>query len=234
MAEQKLIAEIRTVKGKGAVRKLRQEDKVPGIYYHSGSDPVMVSCDSMDIFHMLNRPQGLVELELSDGRKELVVVKEYALDPVKDTVVHVDFMGVTRGEEFTVTVPVRLEGESAGVKLDGILEHLIHELEISVLPSKLPDAITIDVTDLEVGDSLQIKDIDSEDFTVLDDLEKTIVQVVLKRELEVEPEVEEVEGEEEIEGEEGAEAAEGEEGAEAAEGEEDKGKSSAEKTQKDE
>jgi large subunit ribosomal protein L25 len=203
MSEQQVVnAEIRTAAGKGVARKLRRNGRVPGIFYQSAVEPVMLSFDTLDIFHLMNAPQGLVTLKFSDGREELAVAKEYTLHPVNESIVHVDFMGVTKGEKFTVTVPVNIVGESAGVKLGGQMEQLVHELEISVLPMKLPESITIDVSDLQIGDSIQIKDIQDEDYEFSADEDTTIVQIVATRVVEEEPE----EGEELTE--EGVEAAE--------------------------
>jgi large subunit ribosomal protein L25 len=146
----------------------------------------MLSFDALDIFHLMNAPQGLVTLKFSDGREELAVAKEYAIHPVNDSIVHVDFMGVTRGEKFTVTVPVNVVGEAAGVKMGGSLEQLVHELEISVLPMNLPESITVDVSSLEIGDSIQVKDLDTSLYDFSGDEDLTIVQVVAARSVEEE------------------------------------------------
>ena len=197
MSVQVINAEIRTEAGKGVARKLRQNGRVPGIYYHSGSEPVMLSFEALDVFHLMNAPQGLVTLKFSDGREELAVAKEYSLHPVTDAILHVDFMGVTRGEKFTVSVPVNVTGEAAGVKKGGSLEQLVHELEISVLPMNMPESIVVDVSELEIGDSIQIKDLDASNYEFTGDPEQTIVQIVETRAVEEPVE----EGEEELSGE---------------------------------
>ena len=225
MAEQTINAEVRTESGKGVARKLRQAGRIPGVFYHSGVDPVSLSVDKMDLAHLLSAPQALVQLKLSDGKEELAVIKDYTRDPLRDDVTHVDFLGVKRGEEFTVSVPVHIEGEPVGVKLGGTMEQLIYEVDISVLPSKLPEFIPVDVTALDVGDSVQIKDLVQDDYTILGDEERTLVHVIVTRtyeaelaELDAEAAELAAEGEEVAEG---AEAPEGDADAEETSGEED-------------
>ena len=186
MAELSINVEVRTASGKGVARKLRQSGRVPGVFYYAGADSISLSIDKMDLIHLLNAPQALVQLKLSDGKEELAVIKDYTTDPIRDDVTHVDFQGVKRGEEFTVSVPVHIDGEPVGVKLGGTLEQLIYELEISVLPSKLPEFISADVSYLDVGDSVQIKDLIQDDYTILGDEERTLAHVIVTRTYEAE------------------------------------------------
>jgi large subunit ribosomal protein L25 len=194
MAITNLSVETRAAAGKGVARKLRAAGRVPGILYHAKAEPKMLSVDVHTLFLLLRKPQTLINLELSDGSKELAVIKDVALDPIRDEPIHIDFLGVTKGEKFSVSVPVRLTGEPAGLKMGGVLEQLIYELDISVLPMKLPEAIEVDVTALEIGDSIHIGDIDQSDYEVLADAETTVAQLIAERaELSVETEEEEVE-----------------------------------------
>lgn len=186
MAELSINVEVRTASGKGVARKLRQSGRIPGVFYYAGADSISLSVDKVDLIHLLNAPQALVQLKLSDGKDELAVIKDYTTDPIRDDVTHVDFQGVKRGEEFTVSVPVHIDGEPVGVKLGGTLEQLIYELEISVLPSKLPEFISADVSSLDVGDSVQIKDLIQDDYTILGDEERTLAHVIVTRTYEAE------------------------------------------------
>lgn len=207
MAELKINADIRKKSGKGVARKLRQSGRIPAIFYHSGSESVSLSLDLHEVTTMMNNPQGLLQLEIKGGNSELAIVKNYDLNPITDDIIHVDFMGVTRGEEFQTNVPIRIVGEATGVKLGGVMEQLVYDLDISVLPANLPDAIEIDVSPLEVGDTVQVKDLDQSKFRIFSEDDLTIVQVIVAREYEEEEEeVAEGEAEEGAIDEEGAES----------------------------
>jgi large subunit ribosomal protein L25 len=205
--ELKLKAEKREESGKGAARKLRAVGRVPAVLYGHGVGPIPVSVDAKDLFHLLHGSAGtnvLVDL-LVDGTQHLSLPREIQRDHVRGRYLHVDFLAVRRDEKVTISVPVRVIGESPGVKAGGVLEHHLWELEVECLPGDVPDGIDADVSELQVGDSLRVSDlVPPEDVTVLTPPEESVISVVI-------PQVRVVE---EVE----AAAAEGEE-AEAEEGE---------------
>ena len=133
-------------------------------------------------------------------------MREVQSHPYRNEVIHVDFYQVHAGEELEVDVPIRLEGVPAGVREDGgVLDHVIHELTVRCLPSKIPNVLTLDVSGLEIGDSLHVSDLPlPEGVTSMIDGERTVCGVAAPR-IEEEPEVEEAaELEGLLEGEEGA------------------------------
>jgi large subunit ribosomal protein L25 len=205
--ELKLKAEKREESGKGAARKLRAVGRVPAVLYGHGVGPIPVSVDAKDLFHLLHGSAGtnvLVDL-LVDGTQHLSLPREIQRDHVRGRYLHVDFLAVRRDEQVTISVPVRVIGESPGVKAGGVLEHHLWELEVECLPGDVPDGIDADVSELQVGDSLRVSDLGPpEGVTVLTPPEESVISVVI-------PQVRVVE---EVE----AAAAEGEE-AEAEEGE---------------
>jgi large subunit ribosomal protein L25 len=205
--ELKLKAERREESGKGAARKLRAAGRVPAVLYGHGVGPMAVSVDAKDLFHVLHGSAGtnvLVDLQV-DGAQHLSLPREIQRDHVRGRYVHVDFLAVRRDETVTVSVPVRVVGESPGVKAGGVIEHHLWELQVECLPGDVPDGIEADVSNLQVGDSLRVADLlPPQGVSVLTPLEESVVAVVIPQ-VRV---VEEVEAAEE-EGEEAA-AEEGE------------------------
>lgn len=198
-------------RGKGDARKLRDTGRVPGVVYGRHEDTRAISLDAHELEQLFSRisvENTIIELSV-EGEKEAVstLVREVQSHPYRAQVLHVDFYQVHAGEELEVDVPIRLEGVPLGVREEGgVLDHVIHDLAVKCLPSRIPGVLTLDVSALEIGDSLHVRDIDlPEGVTSMIDGERTVCGVAAPR-LEEEPEEEE-EGEE-IEG-----LAEDEEGA---------------------
>jgi large subunit ribosomal protein L25 len=141
----------------------------------------------------------LIELQVQqDGKTKTVptLIKELQTDPVRRTVVHVDFMEITMGHALEVHVPLEIIGESPGVKAGGVLEFLAREITVECLPSKIASHFDVDISSVEVGDTLTVADLTiGEDYRVLTEPDTTILTVVAPR---LEEEVEEVEEGEEL------------------------------------
>ena len=187
--------------GKGVARKLRKEGYVPAILYSPHRDDSEVSLKVVrKEFLKLFSSEGehhVVTLKLEDDQG-MAVVKEIQRDPVSNELLHVDFLKVFKGEKVIVEVPIELVGEPVGVKKGGILEQILREIEIEAIPSKIPDVLEINITDLELGDVLLIKDIafpeDVEPTLPEDQAVVSIVSPTKAVEEEVEEEIEEEEG----------------------------------------
>ncbi|MGH2661081.1 MAG: 50S ribosomal protein L25/general stress protein Ctc [Actinomycetota bacterium] len=206
--ELKLEAEKRDESGKGAARKLRARGRVPAVLYGHGVGPVSVSVGAKDLFRVLHGSAGtnvLVNLTV-DGAEHLALPREIQRDHVRGRYVHVDFLAVRRDEKVTVSVPVRVVGESPGVKVGGVVEHHLWELQVECLPGDVPDGIDADVSELQVGDSLRVSDIVApEGVAVLTPPEESLLSVVVPQ-VRVVEEVAEVAEEEEEAPAEGEEA----------------------------
>ena len=180
--ELKLKAEKREDSGKGAARKLRAAGRVPAVLYGHGVGPMAVSVDARDLFHVLHGSAGtnvLVDLQV-DGAQHLSLPREIQRDHVRGRYLHVDFLAVRRDETVTVSVPVRVVGESPGVKAGGVIEHHLWELQVECLPGDVPDGIEADVSKLQVGDSLRVADLlPPQGVNVLTPLEESVVAVVI-------------------------------------------------------
>jgi large subunit ribosomal protein L25 len=154
----------------------------------------------------LTSETGLLDFQIGSKRKRKVLIKEIQSDPIKQTLLHVDIMGVKLKEKITVAVPVRLLGEAVGVKEQGgILHHYLREIEVSCLPLEIQEFVEVDVTDLKIGDSITLETLSLENAEIVGDLEQPIVNVVPPT---VVKETVEKELEEELEGEEVSEEAE--------------------------
>jgi large subunit ribosomal protein L25 len=181
MAERKLIAEKRDGSGKGVARKLRAVGRVPAVVYGHGKETVSISVDAKDLYHVLHTAAGtnvLVDLVV-DGKDNLAMPREIQRDHIRGQFKHVDFLLVSRTERIVIDVPVRVVGESIGVKAGGVLEHHLWDLHVECLPGDVPEAIEADVTDLAVGDSLKVADlVPPTGVTILTSADESVIAVV--------------------------------------------------------
>jgi large subunit ribosomal protein L25 len=223
--EVKLKAEKREGSGKGPARRLRAGGKVPAVLYGPELETVELAVDAQDLWHALHTDAGinvLIDLQI-DGDEHLTMPREVQRDILKGSLLHVDFLRIRKDVAIQVNVPIHLTGESVGVKEGGVVEHHLWELNIECLPTKVPESIEADISELAIGDSLQVEALRVPgNVTILTPSDETVVSVVPPPVLEIpEPEVPEeelVEGEEVPEGEapaaEEGEAPAAEEGAE--------------------
>jgi large subunit ribosomal protein L25 len=154
---RELSVEPREALGKGAVGRLRRQGRVPAVLYGGGNAPVPLSVSPAEVQRTIHGHGGggiLVNLKLpGTPEPRTVVVRELQYDPVRDTLIHVDFQAVRMDEQITVEVPIHVVGEAAGVKeQSGVLALLMRAVEVSCLPSLIPDRIDIDVSTLRIHD----------------------------------------------------------------------------------
>ncbi|HZB01160.1 MAG TPA: 50S ribosomal protein L25/general stress protein Ctc [Actinomycetota bacterium] len=220
--EQRLVAETREGTGKGAARKLRAAGRVPAILYGHGMDPLALSVDSRELFHLLHTGAGanvLVDLVV-DGTEHLALPRDVQRDHIRGRFVHVDFLAVRRDEKIHVTIPLRIVGESPGIKAGGVLEHHLWELNVETLATDVPEAIDVDISGLEIGSGVRVSDLKVRSgVTILTSPEDSVVAVTQPQvAVEEEEAAEAVEGEVAEEEAEGATAEEAESAAEQSEG----------------
>ncbi|GBC86146.1 General stress protein CTC [bacterium HR12] len=178
--ELKLVAERREGTGKGVARKLRAAGRVPAIVYGRGMEPIPVSVDAKDLYHVLHQGGANVLLDLVvDGEPHLALAREVQRDHIRNRFVHVDFLAVSRTEKITVSVPIQVVGESVGVKAGGVLEHHLWEVQVECLPGDVPEAIEADVSALAVGDTMKVADlVPPKGVTILSPPEELVLAVV--------------------------------------------------------
>jgi len=216
MATVELKAKARTETGKGIARQTRREGSFPAVLYGEGEEPQPLSVDNTDFYPVVRTAAGenvILDIKIEGAKKDSgkAIIREIQYHPVSRAILHVDFQHISMTKMITVNVPVEITGESPGVKVDGgILDFVLREVEVECLPVNIPDAIKVDVSALEIGNSLQVSDLSVEDARIVADPGATVITIGAPTVVEeVKPEV--AEGEEAEEGAEGAEAAEGEE-----------------------
>lgn len=210
MKKATLAVEKRAQKGKNYARQLRREGKIPAVLYGKGEEPIPLALKHQDLSVALHGPDSrntLLSLRFAEDNQEVLsLAKEIQFDPVKGNVLHLDFQQIHLGEAIHTQVPIHLVGTSVGVKLGGVLEHLLRELDIECFPMEIPEYIEVDISQLNIGDSIHVSDLKiSESIRVLSDPSRTVALVAAPT-VEKAPVVEE--------GAEVAEGAEGEAGAE--------------------
>ncbi|UCF57882.1 MAG: 50S ribosomal protein L25/general stress protein Ctc [Deltaproteobacteria bacterium] len=176
MAKPVLNARTRQSKGKGAARKLRRNKQIPAIFYGPNREPLMLAMDYPELEGIIKQSAGeniILDLKVqSDGGTQTwnAILKDLQVDPIKDTYLHVDFYEISMDKEITVPVPIHLVNTPLGVEEGGILQHVRRELNVSCLPDKLIEALEVDVSQLQIGDSVHIRDIAlPEGITCLDE-----------------------------------------------------------------
>ncbi|HEY7602266.1 MAG TPA: 50S ribosomal protein L25 [Methylomirabilota bacterium] len=161
---RELSVEPRTALGKGAVGRLRRNGLVPAVLYGSGHAPLTLSVSPAEVqrtIHGHGAGGVLVNLKLAgDAEPRTAVVRELQYDPVRDTLIHIDFQAVRMDEQITVEVPIHVTGEAAGVRdQSGVLALLLRTVEVSCLPSLIPDRIDVDVSSLRIHDVVTVADL---------------------------------------------------------------------------
>lgn len=165
MAMVELTAARREVSGKGGARKLISLGRVPGILYGKGLASRPVDFDRRELEKFLGvarRGTVIVRMKVMDGdaaQEAFAVLKDIQANPRTDHVIHVDFYEVAFGQKFRVEVPLRIRGKAAGVEQGGIVEQVTRSLEVECLPANVPEFLEVDVTPLEIGDSLHLGDV---------------------------------------------------------------------------
>jgi len=158
-----LKAEVRDRVGKGAARALRRDRKVPAVIYGGKQPPLPIAIDYKDAFLKLHGGGFMSTIATIDvdGDKIRVIPKDYALDPVKDFLIHIDFLRITKGSILTVEVPVHFENEGAspGIKQGGVLNIVRHTVELDCPADAIPEHIVADLTGLQLGDGIHISHI---------------------------------------------------------------------------
>jgi large subunit ribosomal protein L25 len=166
---------LRDKTGTSASKQIRSQGRIPAVLYGKEMNRSL-SVDDKEMRILLRKAAGtssLMRLIGESGEDELVLIKELQEDKIRDRILHIDFVEVKRGEDLQTSVPLSILGEAEGVKTQGgILEVLANDIEIRCRPSNLPSAIELDISDLGLGENLQIKDlseIDGVTYTSPDD-----------------------------------------------------------------
>jgi large subunit ribosomal protein L25 len=202
--------------GSRATRRLRRDGLVPGIVYGQGGEARPFQVSARELRVLLSEGHTLLDLELDGSTAVPVVIKEQQHHPVRGDVLHLDFLEVRLDEEIEAEVPIELEGtdQAPGVREGGVLEHVTREITVEALPTAIPERITVDVSEMEINDTINLASVGVPSGVKLmaEEPEEITIATLSPPRVEEEPEPE-VEEEAELVGE-GEEAPEGEEAAE--------------------
>jgi large subunit ribosomal protein L25 len=179
MATASLSAKVRDTAGKGAARKLRAVGEVPAVIYGHGREPQSLAINTYVLERMLEKVSyktTVIELEVAGGPTARTLIREIQRHPFKRHILHVDFQELIAGEKVTVRVPLVFVGTPEGVRTGGgILDQVMHEMEITVDPANIPNHIDVDVGNLGIGHSIHVSDIKVPDgVEVLDEASATV------------------------------------------------------------
>lgn len=212
----KLASANRETKTRSAINQLRKTGQVPAVVYGYQVENTAVAVDEIEFIKVIREVgrNGVIDLELG-GKPTKVMVTDYQFDSLKNQITHIDFVAINMKTEVTVDVTIELTGEAKGADEGGIVEQPIFEVQVTATPDNIPESLELDVTELEIGDTLYVSDVSTTgNFTIENEEDEALVTVV--------PPQKEEEPEDEEEGEEGEESAEGEEPADAPEESEEK------------
>ena len=179
-----LKAETRDRFGKGEMHRMRDEGLVPGVVYGPDEETVSLMVDEKELSHLLGSisiENTIVDLHLTGGVKKnyQTLIREVQRHPFKAVLRHVDFYCVPKGRKIPVEVPIVLHGHPVGVTEEGgLIQHVLRELEIMVLPTNIPEQIDVQISEMHLHDSIHAGDIETGDFEVLTDPKRTVVTII--------------------------------------------------------
>ena len=182
MAEIVLAAKIREVSNKGANKELRRNGIIPCNFYSKGSEPISFSAEEIALNPIVFTSEAnIINITFEKKKPIKAIIKDIQFDPVKDRIVHIDFQGVTLGQKLEIQIPINFVGNAIGVKEGGIIQEALHKLDVECLPRHIPEHLEVDITNLNVGDSIYIRDLQFENMTILNHEDAMVVSVTLPR-----------------------------------------------------
>jgi len=210
MKELNLTVEKRDGTGKGENRRLRRDGDIPAVIYGPDTAPIPVKVNYRNLYRLMHDvPMNtIINLDISgdDQPARKVLIRELQKDPVTGSLLHLDFHHIPMDKPITLTVPIITVGIPVGVKtFGGIVQHTRRDIDISCLPTNIPDKVEIDISELNVGESIHVSDIQLENVTILTKSSRTLVTVVAPTVIKSTAAEEAAAEGEEAEGEEGAE-----------------------------
>jgi large subunit ribosomal protein L25 len=175
-----LNARARSTFGKNAARKLRSAGYVPAVIYGHGDEtrPLEIAINELERLLSTNSANTLIDLRVEGGKATSALIREVQHHAVKPVILHVDFLQVHAGEKIHLTVPVRAHGTPRGVRDEGgVLQQVLHSVDVECLPRDIPEAIDIDVENLGIGEAIHVSDVSIPNVRILNDPELTIASV---------------------------------------------------------
>jgi len=150
--------------GKSAAKSLRKKGLIPGVFYTYGMDAIPIAVEPKPLKPIVHTTDTkIIRLQIEGEDKEYTcILKDYQIDPIKDTVAHFDLYGIHEGTKLTLEVPIVLKGQAIGVREGGTLQQSLSRVKVKCLPNKIPSHFEIDISNLKIGKAIHIADIQSE------------------------------------------------------------------------
>ena len=187
MALTNVTAEVRTVRGKNAARQMRRMGMIPAVLYGRQQASLVLSVNPKQLSAIIHSSRGyntIFTVEIKGGESTSVMLKDWQFDPIKGNLLHADLMRIAMDKLLQLRIPVVTTGEAKGVKVQGgIFEFVLREIEVECLPADIPESITIDITDLEIGANVRVSDLPVDPkFKILSDAELVVAHVISPKE----------------------------------------------------
>lgn len=176
-----LEAELRKKEGKGLIRSLREAGKLPAVVYGEKIGNIPIALDLKTFQNLLYDAgeNAVFKLDISGSSQAatMVMVKELQRGPIRQELIHADLYQLNMKHKVKVFVPIHLEGDAAGEREGGLQQHQVREVEIECLPMDIPEHITMDISNLQIGDSLYVKDLQADEIDIITDPEEMVVTI---------------------------------------------------------
>jgi large subunit ribosomal protein L25 len=189
MSEADVQCQIRSKENPLTVKTLRKEGKIPAIFYAQGEDSIPISVETKTIQQLLNHEVNILNVIFPDGKTRKSIIRDIQRDPLTDTIIHMDFLGIKLTQKIRITIPIVLKGTPVGVKDGGILEHLLREVEVEGLPLDIPEHIEVDVSALNIGNNIRLQDIHSDKFVFATEINHAVANVIHPKVMKLEEEM---------------------------------------------
>ncbi len=180
-------------------KSVRNDGYIPGIFYGHGEENIPIQTTITNLRPVVyTSDTHIISLKLDNGETKTCIIRDIQFDPITDKIVHIDLLALRSDEKVTMEIPISLKGTAKGVKDGGMVQHVLHRIEVKCFPKDIPEHIDVEITNLEIGDSIHVKSLSIPNVEILEDEESTIVSVVPPTVLK-EPEEEAAEAAEELE-----------------------------------
>jgi large subunit ribosomal protein L25 len=178
MSEINLVARKREEFSELTLNQMRKKGMIPGIYYGNGVERLNIAANELDLRPVIYTTESnIVNLKVQDNSYSCIL-KDVQFHPLSDKPVHFDLIALKEGEMITIEVNIHLVGNAVGIKEGGVLQHILHKLELECLPKFIPSHIDVDVSGLNINDSIKVSDLNLENVNILSEENATIVAVV--------------------------------------------------------
>jgi len=171
---------------KASRNSIRNSGRVPGVYYSKHDEPISIDVNVKQINPLVfTSERHIIQLKVEGKEEHECILKNIQFDPITDKVVHFDLLGLTRGEKFQLKIPLQFIGNSIGIKEGGVLQVNSHKLFVECLPKDVPQSLEINIENLNIGDSIQVRDLSFDKIDILTPEDSTIVAITMPRAEEV-------------------------------------------------